>query len=304
MSDTTALLQAIFGACASNLASTVGVSLAPGDISAETCAEPPTGDLAVLPLAVEAGGKKLTLTLSVPLTGMAMLARRMLGENDPDDKDAEIGDEVLDAIGEVLSLMGGAVDQALRGLCEVGASPGSWWRTDAPDEDQFEEGEFLLGTATLSAPDSPPVPVHLRIPIEFLDLAGGDGCAGSTLGPVGLLELPEDLRGRIESALAAAEAETLTIEREDPYLLQRCARLSMVIVGSDPGLEFCSRLRVANETWAIPTLLCLQEPTRAEVLEALDRGASHVLAVPLADDADLLQIIASTESRANSQASR
>ena len=51
MSDTTSLLQAIFGACASNLAPMVGVDLAPGDISAETCAEPPTGDLAVLPLA-------------------------------------------------------------------------------------------------------------------------------------------------------------------------------------------------------------------------------------------------------------
>ena len=304
MSDTTAFLQAIFSACASNLAPTVGVDLAPGDISAETCAEPPTGDLAVLPLAVEAGGKSLSLTLSVPLTGMAMLARRMLGENDPEDKEAELGEEVLDAIGEVLGLMGGAVDQALRRLCEVGASPGSWWRTDAPDEDQFEEGEFLLGTATLSAPDNPPVPVHLRIPVELLDLAGGANSAGGTLGPFGLLELPEDLRGKIESALAEAGAETVTIECEDPYLMQRCARLSMLIVGSDSGLEFCTKLRMANETWAIPTLLCLSEPTRADVLQALDRGASHVLAVPLADDADLLKVIASAESRANGQASR
>ena len=304
MSDTTAFLQAIFGACASHLAPTVGVDLAPGDISAETCAEPPTGDLAVLPLAVEAGGKTLTLTLSAPLTGMAMLARRMLGENDTDDKETEIGDEVLDAIGEVLGLMGGAVDQSLQGLCEVGASPGSWWRSDAPGDDQFEEGQFLLGTATLSAPDNPPVPVHLRIPIELLDLAGGDGFAGSTPGPFGLLELPEDLRGKVESALAEAGAEVLTIEREDPSLLERCAKLSMVIVGSDPDLEFCTRLRTANETWAIPTLLCLPEPTRADVLEALDRGASHVLALPIADDGDLLKVIVSAESQANSQASR
>ncbi len=282
----------------------VGVDLAPGDISAETCAEPPTGDLAVLPLAVETGEKRLTLTLAAPLAGMAMLARRMLGENDPDDKEAEIGDEVLDAIGEVLNLMGGAVDQALRGLCEVGASPGNWWRTDAPGDYRFEEGEFLLGTATLSAPDNPPVPVHLRIPIEFLELAGGDGFAGQSPGRFGLLELPKDVRGRIESALAEASAETITIEREDPYLLQRCAKLSMVIVGPDSGLEFCTRLRMANETWAIPTLLCLPEPTRADVLEALDRGASHVLAVPLADDADLLRVIASAESRANGQASQ
>ncbi len=46
----------------------------------------------------------------------------------------------------------------------------------------------------------------------------------------------------------------------------------------------------------MPTVLCLKEPTRASVLQALDCGASHVLVVPC-NEIDLLKVLRAAQSR-------
>ncbi len=69
----------------------------------------------------------------------------------------------------------------------------------------------------------------------------------------------------------------------------------MLIVGEKGGLEVCKQLRTANETWSIPTISCLSEPTHESVLAALDHGASHVLRVPFEDSIVLLKVIAGVE---------
>jgi hypothetical protein len=116
----------------------VGCELTPGEISSETRASPPEGELAVLPIHIETGAGQLTLTVSSPVKEIATLGRRMLGEDDPDNKEQELNTDVFDAIGEILNLMSGGVDQALRSELSVGGSPGTWWRTDEPGEQSFE----------------------------------------------------------------------------------------------------------------------------------------------------------------------
>ena len=294
MSDLTPLFQSVFAACASNVAPMVGIELAPGEITSESRAEPPEGELGVLPLHVETGSNsKLTLTLSTPLQELATLGRRMLSEDDPDKEGQELNADVLDAIGEVLNLMSGGIDQGLREHLEVGGSPGAWWRTDDPGEESFESGEFILGQTTLAASEGTPVVLYLRVPTALLELSEGGGLRKDRLGRFGLVGLPDDVRSQIEGALTESGAEAVVLERDDPYFLKRCAGAAMVIVGEESGLDVCRRIRIANETWSLPTIVCLSEPTRERVLEALDQGASHVLRVPFDEGLELVKVITS-----------
>jgi hypothetical protein len=56
------------------------------------------------------------------------------------------------------------------------------------------------------------------------------------------------------------------------------------------ALEACRRLRLADQTWRTPAVLCLRQPTRERVLRALAQGASHVLRIP-ADESALLRVL-------------
>jgi hypothetical protein len=274
----------------------VGCELTPGEISSETRASPPEGELAVLPIHIETGAGQLTVTVSSPVKEIATLGRRMLGEDNPDNKEQELNTDVFDAIGEILNLMSGGVDQALRSELSVGGSPGTWWRTDEPGEQSFEDGEFMLVETTLAAPEGTPVRLYLRMPLQLLEQTVGDGLQKNKLGRFGLVALPDELKGSIESALKEAGGETFELELEDPYFLTRCSKATALIVGQEPGFDVCRRVRLANETWSIPTILCLTEPTRQNVLDALDQGASHVLSVPFGQAVELLKVISAVRT--------
>ena len=221
----------------------------------------------------------------------------MVGDDDPDNKERELSSSDLDAIGEVLNLMSGGIDAAIRAHTrpDLGGRPGRWWRTDEPGEESFSEGEFLVGETTLSAPDGTPVNLLLRIPLALLDLGGSEGNAQSSRRRVLLLGLEGEIQEALRQILTKAQGEVETIEPDDPRLLEQCSAASCVLIGEASGLEVCRRLRVSNETWQVPTVLCLKEPTRASVLQALDCGASHVLLVPCSE-IDLLKVLGAAQS--------
>ena len=271
MSDPTELLKSVFDACASNIGPMVGIELSASEFESP-------------------------VTLCSPLHELATLGRRMAGEDDPDQKVEELSAEHLDAIGEVLNLMSGGVDQALREHLDANGHPGTWWRTDDPGEESFEAGEFLLGQATLAGSEGTPVHLYLRVSMQLFEGAARATPKDDRIRRLGLIGLPEDVKGAIESALADAGVESFLIEREDPHFTQSCARATMLIVGEQGGLEVCKELRTSNETWPIPTVSCLSEPTSEGVLAALDHGASHVLRVPFEDAIALLKVISGVET--------
>ena len=274
----------------------VGIELVASEISSELSAEPPSGELAVLPVLIDMGKlPPATVTLCSPLKELATLGRRIAGEDDPDKEEQELTADLLDAIGEVLNLMSGGIDQSFREQLDLKASPGKWWRTDDPGDESLEAGEFLLAQATLAAPDATPVHLFLRVPVHLLEPTERASSQKDELRRFGLVCLPEDGKGAIESVLADAEIETFTIEPEDPHFKQRCALATMLIIGEQRGLEVCRQVRIESETWLVPTLLCLSEPTRETVLEGLDHGASFVLRVPFEEPIELLKVISALE---------
>jgi hypothetical protein len=284
----------MFEGCASNVSPMVGIELTCGEVSVETTSEIPEGDLAVLPVLVEGGSEStLKLTLSAPLQEIVVLGQKLRGEEASESKPEEISEEVLDAIGEVLNLMSGGVDQALRS--ELGALSGrslTGWRTNEPGDESFEEGEFLLGRTVLSAPGGDSVHLHLRIPANLFEFAetASKKCVGNVL----LLGLDDESQGLLSKALAEAQIEAKVLDPSDPTFANECVPGSSVIFGEKAGLDFCRSFRSAAETWRIPAVLCMQKPTRDQVIEALDNGASHVLLVPCTG-VDLLKILKSVQ---------
>ena len=298
VSDPNPLLQAALEGCASQVGPMIQAELSIEAVSVQTTSELPEGALAVLPILVAPGtDSTVVATLSAPLRELATLGRRMVGDDDPDNKERELSSDDLDAIGEILNLMSGGIDAAIRAHVrpDLGGKPGRWWRTDDPGEESFSEGECLVGETTLSAPEGTPVNLLLRIPLALLDLAGSQGNAESSVGRVLLLGLESEIQEVLRQTLTEAQGEVETVEPDDPTLLEQCSAANCVLIGEASGVELCRRLRVSNETWHVPTVLCLKEPTRESVLQALDCGASHVLLVPCSE-IDLLRVLRAVRS--------
>jgi CheY-like chemotaxis protein len=291
VSDPNPFFRTAFEECSSNTSPVVSVGLTVGEVSLQTSSEIAEGDLAVLPVVVEAGSP-LTLTLSLPLQEIATLGRKMLGAEDPDKKEEELSPEVLDAIGELLNLMSGGIDKALRThlRSDLGGRPGRWWRTDQPDDQKFEEGEFVIGQTTLSQPEGTPVHLCLRVPAALFEEAESEDADPKILGRVLLLGLGEETGGLFQKTLTDASVEFDGIDPENPDLLELASKAGLVVFDEESGLEVCRRFRTANETWQIATVVCVKEPSRERVLEALDWGASHVLRVPC-EEIDLLRVL-------------
>ena len=164
MSNVDSIAEAVFAGCSANVGPLIGTELETGQVSIETSSEIPEGDLAVLPIACEIDEELVeTLTLSSPLSEIATLGRRMLGADDP-DKESDLSPEDLDAIGEVLNLMSGAVDPVVREQISgnIRSRPLPWWRTPEPGDTRFEEGEFLLAKSSVAIPGAAPAAARLR----------------------------------------------------------------------------------------------------------------------------------------------
>ncbi len=287
-----AIAQAVFQGCAANVGLLIGTELELGEVSVDTVAEPPQGVLAVLPLACEVGEEVLaTLTLCSPLAEIATLGRRMLGSEQP-DKESDLGSEDLDAIGEVLNLMSGAADQAIRE--HVNASlhcrPLPWWRTPDPGDNQFEEGEFLLATGCLSGPEGRTVQLFFRFSPQLL-VQGTQAKSSKRSERVLLLGLSEELQQSLRPILESARLQVEVVE-PNAYDIEKLGKANTVILLGDQNddFELCRRLRLKNATWTVTTILCMAEPTHRRVVRAIECGASHVLGMP-AEETTVLRVL-------------
>ncbi len=271
----------------------MSLELAVGETKLAAGEELPTGDLAVLPASIEVDGAALgTLTLHSPLPAVATLGRRMLGDAEP-DKERELSTEELDSVGEVLNLWSGAIDAALREHVSSGARsrPLRWWRTAEPGENAFEPGPCVLASAALAVPGGGEVPLFLRIPDHLLETTGATKVQQAT-GIALLLGMDAGAAEALTRVLAGARFEVrsgaLTAEDRAAAI---AAAAAVFLSGDDPAaLAACRELRLGNATWRKPAIVCMKEPTRSRVLEALRDGASGVLRLP-ADDMAVLRLL-------------
>jgi CheY-like chemotaxis protein len=292
MTEVAAWVEATFQGCAANVGPLIGVDLQMGEISTETTAEPPGGELAVMPLNCEADEQPLaTATLSSPLAQIVTLARRMIGAEL--DKEGDLSEEDLEAIGEILNSMSGAVDECIREHLNPALQirPLKWWRTDDPGGQSFEDGEHLLASVTIAVPDGTPVELALRLPALLRDQEGGAEAAAAA-AEILLLGLKEQL---LESLRPLLESARLTVHVAEPGSPEAEEALGtaagILLSGDEPtSLELCRSLRKGNRTWHIPTVLCSSGPTKQSVIDAMEAGASHVLVIPT-DEPTLLRVL-------------
>ncbi len=298
MFEATPVIQATLKGCAANVGPQIGVELEVGEIDTETSSTLPEGVLAVLPLSVEIGEDSLGfITLSAPIEEIVVLARRMLGDDEP-DKERDLSSEDLEACGEVLNLMAGAADQSFREEFgeELRLEPRDWWCTNDPGEDAFAEGEHLSGVTTISVPGGPGVHLTLRFPIGIVDRAAAAQTA-IVHGCVLLAGLGDGLRNEIVPILEAAKINVETVDRDAEDAAVQYARADVIVLSSDRegGLDLLRSLRKSDATWKTPSVFCLSDPTHESVVRAVECGASHLLKVPISEP-DLLRILASTQS--------
>jgi hypothetical protein len=298
MADAQGLARGIVAGCGASVGPLIGLELGVREPVLETSAQAPEGAFAVLPLDVELeAGRLARLELASPLEDLARIARRMLGSDDPDAK-RELSAEERDAIGEILSLMGGAVDAALREL-DPGLRPRAlaWWRSDEPGDASFAGGAHLVARASLTVPGSPDVDLLLRLPPELLERAGS-APSHPQPGRVLFFEVEAETGKALARSLAAARIEWQQARPGDPELADLWPQVGAAIVSaaSERGFEIARALRCGNGSWQLPLLMCAAAPTRALVIRALDCGASHVLAVP-APDAEVVRVLALARAR-------
>jgi CheY-like chemotaxis protein len=271
------------------------VELEVGEISAESSASIPEGELAVLPLSARMDEDDYGIaTLSVPIAELATLGRRMAGEDQP-DKERELSAEDLEACGKLLNLMGGAIDESFReGFGgDLRMEPLAWWRTSDPGEETFAEGEHMLGTTTVDVPDGTPVRLTLRFPEQLFKQASGAGVA--VAGPVLLVGLADELSAELEPILKAAKISVEIVDPETEGSAQKYDDASVIMLSDDrdDGLELLRSLRCSNSTWKTPLIYCLSQPTHDSVVGVMEHGASHLLKVPISEP-DLLRILRAT----------
>jgi CheY-like chemotaxis protein len=298
MGDLQGLARAIFAGCAANVGPLIGLELGAGDIAVESSDSPPEGAFAVLPLGVQLEGRELArIELAVLLEDLAPLARRMQGNEDPDAK-RELGPEDLDGIGEILNLMGGAVDQAVREHlgASLRAQAQKWWRSDEPGDAAFAPGTRQVALGTLVVPGAPPIALVVRMPTDLQERSTAAEAQRAS-GRVVLLGIEPETAALLERALTAAGVEVQQVQPDAADLAEQWPRTGAVIVsGESEGFALARRLRSANETWELPVLLCASSPTRDVVLRAMASGASHVLALP-ASDTEMVRVLALAQVR-------
>jgi len=287
------LAEATLKGCAANVGPLIGIDLEVGAVSIEESSEVPSGDLAVLPVSVEIDDKPLChLQLWSPLAEIATLARRMLDDDDPDTV-REINDDEADAIGEVLNLMSGAVDQSIRE--HVNASlrsrPVSWWRSDDPGDAKFPDGSFWIAQAAITIPAAGNIHVFFRLDPRLFQ-QGQEAKAKRTQGHILLIGLDSALQTSLSQILAQAQLSFDATQPGDPQLPEIMEKTDAIFVSGDgdEGLGLVRELRLQNHSWQIPSILCFAEPTKSAVIDALDAGASHVMAVP-ADEIAVLRVL-------------
>ena len=298
MSDFEELTRAIFAGCGGNVGPLIGVDLEIGECEVGPADAPPEGELAVLPLRVELDGEpQAALELASPLEDLAPLARRMLGDDNPDEK-RELSAEDLDAVGEILNLMSGAVDQAMREHVsgDLAARPLTWWRSDDPGENAFSDGECHLAQCSLALPGGSAATVYFRFPADLQE-RGADAQSSQRSRSVLFLGLEDELAQTLEPILSGAR---MTVERrafDDEDVAQLSAEASAIFMSSDAAaMPQLRQLRTSNATWCTPVLVCVAEPTRGQVLEAMEAGASHVVVLP-PDEADLLRALTLAQAK-------
>jgi CheY-like chemotaxis protein len=276
-----------------NVGPLIGLDLELGEVELDAAEALPEGNFAVLPLVVEIGERKICdLLLATPLDEIATLARRMLDQEEP-DKAREIGTEELDAIGEVLNLMSGGVDQAARQVAPPGvhARPLSWWRTNHPSGNKLPEGPLKLARGEIRIPSAGTVALWLHTPEELLEPMPA-GKEARRQGRVVFLAMEPAMREALEKVLTDARVAIETHEPDEPHLDEALRQAEAVWLSGDRNgaLDLCRRIRTDNATWEIPQIVCMTQPTRESVLIAMACGASHVLAIP-AESVDVLRVL-------------
>jgi hypothetical protein len=267
-------------------------------VSISTSSETPEGDLAVLPIAVVLGkDSDVILVVSSPLPEVVGIARRMRGEADPDRKEEEISAEDLEAIGEILNSVSGVVDQALREnvRSELTGQAEAWWRTDDPGDRSFPDGELVVGEASLADPDGTAFTLQVRVPPALLELAATGVRKKRGPGRVLLASLDDETQKLIEKVVADAKGEVIAADPEDPGFLRSCGSADCVVLARESAFDRCRELRIADASWEVPTVLCLEEPTEESVFRALDCGFSRVLRTPCSE-AELKNTLRSVRS--------
>ena len=291
--DLAPLAVAAFQGAAANVGPLVGHDLQSGEVTIETSSARPTGDLAVLPLALSVDDNEIARgAIYSPLTEIVLLGRRMLDDAEP-DKPREITDEEYDAIGEVLNLMSGAVDQAVRQHLNdtLRTRPLQWWRTTDSGDHRFDEGEFTIAKGSVVIPSGAAITIFLRIPQRALR-DGADAESQRCRGRVMLLALEEDIANLIQPVLETINIDVARHQPDEAHIDEQYMRAHAVFMSGDRDgtLDLCRRLRMSDVTWELPVVVCFKTPTRDVVLRALECGASQVLGVP-ADDTTLLRVL-------------
>jgi len=293
VSDLESLATATFQGCAANVGPLVGHELQSGAITIETSSERPTGELAVLPLALSVDDNEMARgALYSPLEESVVVGRRMLDDPEP-DKQREISEEEYDAVGEVLNLMSGAVDQAVRQHLNdsLRTRPLRWWRTTDSGDNRFDDGEFTIAKGSVTIPNGATVNVFLRLPQHALR-DGAQAESQRCRGRVMLLALEEETANLIQPVLETINIDVERHEPDEEHIDEQIRRAHAVFTsGEREGtLELCRKLRMSDVTWELPVVVCFKTPTRERVVRALECGASYVLGVP-ADDTTLLRVL-------------
>ena len=279
--------------CAANVGPLIGLDLELGEVQLDAAEALPEGNFALLPLVVELGERRLCeLYLATPLDEIATLARRLLDQENP-DKLREIGAEELDAIGEVLNLMSGGVDQAARQVAPPGvhARPLPWWRTEEPGSNTLPEGPLKLARAEIRIPSAGTVALWLHAPEALLDPAP-QAKEARRQGRVVFLAMEPALREPLEKVLVDARVASSAHEPDEPEIGETLRQAEAIWISGDRNgaLDICRRIRTENATWEVPQIVCMTQPTKESVLLAMACGASHVLAIP-ADSVDVLRVL-------------
>lgn len=287
------LAESTLKGCAANVGPLIGVDLEVGPIDIAPDAELPDTELAVLPVSVELDDQPLCeVAVWSPLTEIATLARRLLDDGEP-DKVRPINDDEVDAIGEVLNLMSGAVDQALRECVNssLRTRPAQWWRTDDASGRALPAGEYLRAHAQIAIPGAGSVGLYFRISPKLFG-KGRETRTKHRLGRVLLLGLEDELRSSLAKILAEAQVVVDSAEPDDETVSELLSTTEAIFLSGDRenAYTLVRRLRLANESWDIPSIFCLKQPSKGSVVRALDCGASYVMAVP-ADEISVLRVL-------------
>ncbi len=298
MNNPLPIVEAALKACAANVGPLIGIELELGKISSEATSSTPEGDLLVLPITASVGDETHgTLTLSAPTGELATLGRRLLGDDDP-EKDSEASPDNLDACREVLNLMGRAVDEVFREQLneDIRLKPRTCWLTSDAQGESFLEGEHIVALTTVSVPGGSAVGLTLRFPQNLLDEAT-DSKARIIRGNVLLAGLSEELESELTPILKAARIQVEITDPDSREANAKYEQADVIFFSCDRSkyLELLRSFRTSNSTWRIPSILCLKEPTRDSVIEAVECGASHILKIPTSQ-IDLLRILRDGEN--------